>query len=189
MKKFILLIASLILFGLVSTVQAQIEQITLRVDGLACPFCAYGVEKKLKKLEGVSSLDIHINVGKVILQWKAGKPLRVLAISEAVDKSGFTLRGIKGRFVGTIREEDGRHFLLLPQSAAQRLYLYDSKLLKDPSHNAVGSSNALAPATRQRLQNLALENQKVRIIGSVHGHKDPDQLLALEIESLETINP
>ena len=29
--------------------QAQVESLTVTVDGLACPFCAYGIEKKLKK--------------------------------------------------------------------------------------------------------------------------------------------
>ena len=38
----------------------------LRVDGLACPFCAYGIEKKLGALEGVQSVETNIKDGVVI---------------------------------------------------------------------------------------------------------------------------
>ncbi|MDQ3269572.1 MAG: heavy-metal-associated domain-containing protein [Pseudomonadota bacterium] len=32
----------------------------LRVDGLACPFCAYGIEKQLSKLDGVARVETDI---------------------------------------------------------------------------------------------------------------------------------
>ena len=32
----------------------------LYVDGLACPFCAYGVEKNILALRGVEKLDIDV---------------------------------------------------------------------------------------------------------------------------------
>ena len=32
---------------------AAVEQVSVRVDGLACPFCAYNIEKRVKTLEGV----------------------------------------------------------------------------------------------------------------------------------------
>ena len=36
------------------------ETYKLRVDGLACPFCSYGIEKQLGKLPGVTSLKTNI---------------------------------------------------------------------------------------------------------------------------------
>lgn len=37
----------------------------LRVDGLACPFCAYGVEKQLNTIKGVQRIDVDIASGAV----------------------------------------------------------------------------------------------------------------------------
>lgn len=37
----------------------------LHVDGLSCPFCAYGLEKKLGEVEGVQSLETNIKDGTV----------------------------------------------------------------------------------------------------------------------------
>jgi len=34
--------------------------VKIRVDGPACPFCAYGLEKKLKRVEGVKDLEIDL---------------------------------------------------------------------------------------------------------------------------------
>ena len=40
-------------------------QYQLRVDGLACPFCAYGIEKELTRTDGVEGIDIDIKAGIV----------------------------------------------------------------------------------------------------------------------------
>ncbi len=53
---------SLLLPVAASAAQTQYQ---LRVDGLACPFCAYGIEKELKRTNGVESLEIDINAGIV----------------------------------------------------------------------------------------------------------------------------
>ena len=37
----------------------------LRVDGLACPFCAYGIEKQLSRIEGVKQIEVDIRTGTV----------------------------------------------------------------------------------------------------------------------------
>lgn len=37
----------------------------LHVDGLACPFCAYGVEKKLNTIKGVQGIGVEIASGTV----------------------------------------------------------------------------------------------------------------------------
>ncbi|HKJ69710.1 MAG TPA: hypothetical protein VKA68_17270, partial [bacterium] len=43
--------------------QKRIENpdITIQVKGLACPFCAYGLEKKLGKLNGVKQVYIGLD--------------------------------------------------------------------------------------------------------------------------------
>ena len=51
MKKWILAMAMALIWNVAAFAAGTEYQ--LRVDGLACPFCAYGIEKKLKKTEGV----------------------------------------------------------------------------------------------------------------------------------------
>lgn len=39
--------------------------VTVSVHGLSCPFCAYGLEKKLNKLKDISDLKIGVEQGLV----------------------------------------------------------------------------------------------------------------------------
>ncbi len=64
----------------------------LYVDGLACPFCAYGVEKKVGGLDGVEKIDIDIDGGVVLVTLADGATLDEAAAKQAVDEAGFTLR-------------------------------------------------------------------------------------------------
>ncbi len=64
----------------------------LYVDGLACPFCAYGVEKKLRGVAGVEKLDIDINTGVVSVTMAEGASLDEAAARQIVKDAGFTLR-------------------------------------------------------------------------------------------------
>ncbi len=64
----------------------------LHVDGLACPFCAYGIEKKLGALEGVQGVETHIKDGAVIVTMKDGATLDEGSARKAVKEAGFSLR-------------------------------------------------------------------------------------------------
>jgi len=64
----------------------------LYVDGLACPFCAYGIEKQVGGLDGVNAVDIQIDTGIVAVTMKSGKTLDQAAAKQAVNDAGFTLR-------------------------------------------------------------------------------------------------
>lgn len=64
----------------------------LYVDGLACPFCAYGVEKKVGGLDGVEKIDIDIDGGVVLVTLADGATLDEAAAKQAIDEAGFTLR-------------------------------------------------------------------------------------------------
>jgi periplasmic mercuric ion binding protein len=76
--------------------QDRIEtpDVVVAVDGLACPFCAYGLEKKLKKLDGVEALVVDMDAGKVRMKLKEGATLSEARIREAVSDAGFTVAEI-----------------------------------------------------------------------------------------------
>ena len=79
---------------------AENPDVTLSVEGLACPICAYGLEKRLKKIDSVDTLSIHIKDGEVRMKLKEGSSIAEEKIREAVLDAGFTLTGI------TYREEE-----------------------------------------------------------------------------------
>mgnify|MGYP005853382951 CR=1 FL=1 len=65
----------------------------LQVNGLACPFCAYGIEKKLGGLEGVCSVEVRLDEGSVIVTTRPGATLTEARAREAVEAAGFGLQG------------------------------------------------------------------------------------------------
>lgn len=65
------------------------------VDGLACPFCAYGLEKKLKTLVAIQNMEVQLEKGRVLLAFKEGQSLTKEEIRTAVKKAGFTARKIE----------------------------------------------------------------------------------------------
>ncbi len=67
----------------------------LYVDGLACPFCAYGVEKNILALKGVRKLDINMNGGFITVVMETGNVLDEAVAKAAVADSGFTLRAFE----------------------------------------------------------------------------------------------
>jgi mercuric ion binding protein len=79
----------------VTTVQAQ-ETATavIQVDGLSCPFCTYGLEKQLKKVDGVKSVSINMKAGKTTVFLKPDANVDDKALRNAVKKAGFTARDI-----------------------------------------------------------------------------------------------
>lgn len=83
------------------TLNAQTEnttlegKVTIEVDGLACPFCAYGLEKNLKKIDGVESIDINIDEGSVLLGIADGKQISESVVLKKIEEAGFTPGTIK----------------------------------------------------------------------------------------------
>tara|TARA_R110002110_G_scaffold129060_1_gene309069 strand:- start:2375 stop:2701 length:327 start_codon:yes stop_codon:yes gene_type:complete len=63
----------------------------LQVDGLACPFCAYGVEKKLNGVDGVKAIEIDIKSGTVTVTMTDGATLDEAKAKTAVEAAGFAL--------------------------------------------------------------------------------------------------
>ncbi len=77
------------------TAFAAQTQYQLQVDGLACPFCAYGIEKELTKTDGVETIDIDINAGTVTVTMAEGAAMGEAQASQIVEDAGFTLGGFQ----------------------------------------------------------------------------------------------
>ncbi len=83
----------MIVIGALAPAFAMGQGYRLGVDGLACPFCAYGVEKKLSEIDGVERVETSIKDGAVIVIMNDGAALDETAARQAVQDAGFTLRG------------------------------------------------------------------------------------------------
>jgi periplasmic mercuric ion binding protein len=77
-----------------NTESSDNQQISVKVDGLACPFCAYGLEKKFKEIEGVSDIEIDIKKGILSFQMTDGKKVSEELIKKQVKDAGFTPKEI-----------------------------------------------------------------------------------------------
>ncbi len=85
------LILILTLFS-ATAVLADSHVYKLYVDGLACPFCAYGVEKKVGGLTDVETVVIEIDAGIVAVTLAGDATLDEASAKQAIDEAGFTLR-------------------------------------------------------------------------------------------------
>ncbi len=68
---------------------------TLYADGLACPFCAYGIEKQLLAIEGVVAVETDLKTGTVTITMRDGATMDEAVARKAVEDAGFTVRGFE----------------------------------------------------------------------------------------------
>ena len=93
-------IVAFVLIAGIARAQEPGRQYSLKVDGLACPFCAYGVEKRLNAVDGVAKVEIDIASGAVTVIMRAGKTLDETTAGKAVASAGFTMRSFVARSLG-----------------------------------------------------------------------------------------
>jgi len=66
---------------------------SLQADGLACPFCAFGIEKQLGRIDGVDTVTTDIVEGIVTVVMRDGATLDRQSAADAVTAAGFSLSG------------------------------------------------------------------------------------------------
>jgi len=66
------------------------DQFTVKVDGLGCPFCAYGLEKKFKELKGIKNVKIDMETGIFTFTYPSEKELSIERVEKQVDAAGYT---------------------------------------------------------------------------------------------------
>ena len=69
---------------------AEQEVVEISITGLACPFCAYGLEKNLKKLPEVSTVTVNLADSMARVAMNADREADLEAIKKAIVKAGFT---------------------------------------------------------------------------------------------------
>lgn len=108
MKNLLIIIIS-VFVSTINTNQANAQsdrdQIEVQVDGLGCPFCAYGLEKKFKEFKGIKDVKIEMETGLFNFTYPSEKEMTLEQVESQVDKAGYTAVTIKiTRGDGTIEE-------------------------------------------------------------------------------------
>ncbi len=89
MKRFIQT-SLLLLFCTTVVAQSSRDVFEVQVDGLGCPFCAYGLEKKFKEFKGIKKITIDIETGDFRFEYPADQALTADQVVKQVEKAGYT---------------------------------------------------------------------------------------------------
>ena len=100
-----MLAAALLMVAPPSLATAAVERVSVRIDGLACPFCTYNIEKRVKTLDGVerdARVVTSVERGIATFPWKPVVAFDPTAVRQAVRQAGFTPREISVTMTGTV---------------------------------------------------------------------------------------
>ncbi len=88
----------------------SVERVIVHVDGMACPFCAHNIEKRLKTLDGVDpKADFRVSVenGLAELVWTPHVEFDPAAVRDQIRRAGFTPAAILITAVGAVERDEG----------------------------------------------------------------------------------
>lgn len=69
--------------------------IKIEIKGLACPYCAFGMEKKLKKVVGVDNVEIELKEGLAYISTPTHQKPTKEALKKIILEGGFTVGKIE----------------------------------------------------------------------------------------------
>lgn len=90
MKKLMIVLAIALFAAPALQAQEAYDKFEIQVDGLGCPFCAYGLEKKFKEFKGIKEVKIDIETGNFSFVYPNEKALSLKAVESQVEKAGYT---------------------------------------------------------------------------------------------------
>ncbi|MEN8258760.1 MAG: heavy metal-associated domain-containing protein [Thermodesulfobacteriota bacterium] len=111
-KKLLAVTLTALVILLAGLAHGRVSSLRVAVDGMACPFCAFGVEKRLKKVNGVALVTVDMKTGTATVTARPDASIRYQEVAKAVKDAGFTAGNIKIRVTGTIDRDSGGNFVL-----------------------------------------------------------------------------
>lgn len=70
------------------------DSLRLNVDGMVCSLCAYGVERRLKKIDRVEQVKVLLDSGLVVVLLEPGTGVSDSVLRQEVRRAGFALREV-----------------------------------------------------------------------------------------------
>lgn len=126
-RRLVALLAAVLLIGAASSASAAVESYTIGVNGMACPFCSYGIEKKLKAVDGVESLDIRIKEDEVDVVAAEQETPTPSDLERAIEKAGFEIRSLSVTGRATVERSDGATRAVFSENFAVPVAEYDGE--------------------------------------------------------------
>ena len=165
----------------------------LRVNGLSCPFCAFGIEKKLLDVDGVRGIEIFLDDGRIALVFEPENQATVADLEKAVEKAGFEIAALRLTLRGQLLEAEEAGALLVssarlrfrlverrgestrPISTTTLRRLRDSTAQADDSMLVTGSGSVLVTGSGS-----VLITGSVLVTGSVLDRDEAEPTLVVE---------
>lgn len=94
-RKFLLWLPIMLLLCSASMACAAETHYQLQVDGLACPFCIYGIEKNLLKINGVKEVIANLEEGSVYVRVGDASSVSEAQFRKVITEAGFTLKSVE----------------------------------------------------------------------------------------------
>lgn len=157
---------------------AEFKSVKVKVDGLACPFCAYGLEKKLAQVKGVTEAKTDLKNGTVNLSMAKGGGVNVRSLDKAVREAGFSMRDVAVTALGWLKEENGLLVLTVRDSPQNFLLLEDSA--REEEVHPGKQSKLLTEATESALRKLMEAHTLLAVTGKIHDHAKGSAGLLIE---------
>ena len=92
-------------------VHAGVSSLSVAVNGMACPFCAFGVEKRLKTVNGVASVTVDMKTGKAMVTARPDMSIQYQKVPQAIKEAGFTAGEIQITADGYLEEEKNNQLI------------------------------------------------------------------------------
>lgn len=137
------LAALISLFGATTASAQTALQYEVRVEGLACPFCSYGLERTLREISGIDDVAVELSSGLARFEVADQQIVTPAAVRQAVVDAGFTVGSIRLTVTGEVGSQDGKTWIAL--DARHRLWLQNQ-----PSTLRVGQPTTLTGTVVRR---------------------------------------
>ena len=71
------------------------EQVSVKVDGMVCDFCARALEKVFGKREEVADIDVDLDSSEVRIGLQPGQSIDDTTLTKLITDSGYNVRAIE----------------------------------------------------------------------------------------------
>ena len=88
---------------------AQVEEVKVTVEGMTCNLCAAGLERALRRVDGVAAVKVVLSSQTATIRLKPGATVAPAHLRAAVDSTGQILRVIELRLRGALQRDGARY--------------------------------------------------------------------------------
>jgi len=120
-----------ILIFLPTKTNAQLLEVKQTVYGMDCSPCAHGLEKRIKKMDGIQSASVSLNNGLLSAVLNKENKLTLEELRNAIENSGFKAQSADIVVQGSLTKGEGKSFILKVSSGEEFLLIADDQVNLD----------------------------------------------------------